>query len=120
VTTWSFGTVLATSGVARNDLIASKTYPTGESLSFDRASESVEILRDAARNGPGVQGKARGGSWASPVTNEQRRPALQGLAPEGKGFSEMGRSQVFDSLCFSKTKTMRECDRGAKGAERAQ
>lgn len=38
------------------------------------------------RQGPGARGKARGGSWAGPVANEQHGPALQGLAPQGKGF----------------------------------
>jgi RHS repeat-associated protein len=41
VTTWHFGTTLATSSVARNDLVSVQTYPTGESESytFNRQSE---------------------------------------------------------------------------------
>jgi RHS repeat-associated protein len=58
VTTWHFGTTLATSGIARNDLVAGQTYPTGESESytFNRQSERItftdangsvrEFLRD--------------------------------------------------------------------------
>jgi hypothetical protein len=43
VTTWHFGTTLATSGIARNDLVSGQTYPTGESESytFNRQSERI-------------------------------------------------------------------------------
>lgn len=43
VTEWTFGTTLATSGVARNDLVSGQTYPTGESESytFNRQSERI-------------------------------------------------------------------------------
>jgi YD repeat-containing protein len=42
VTTWVYGTTLAASGIARNDLPVSKTYPTGESetQSYNRQGEA--------------------------------------------------------------------------------
>jgi len=44
VTAWLFGTNLATSGIARNDLVSGKIWPTGESesYSFNRQSDTIE------------------------------------------------------------------------------
>lgn len=45
VTQWLYGTSLDTSGVARNDLVASKIYPTGESdtMSYNRQSDLASL-----------------------------------------------------------------------------
>ncbi len=44
VTEWVFGTTLAASGVARNDLVSGKIWPTGESesLSYNRQGDATE------------------------------------------------------------------------------
>ncbi|MBL9153999.1 MAG: hypothetical protein JNK37_16015 [Verrucomicrobiales bacterium] len=46
VTEWLFGTTLATSGVARNDLVSGKVWPTGESESylFNRQSDVIQRI----------------------------------------------------------------------------
>ena len=92
VTTWHFGTTLATSGVARNDLVVGQIYPTGESESytFDRQGERAsftdpngsvrEFLRDplgqitddcAVALAEGVDGAMR---WVSTSYNDQGLP----------------------------------------------
>ena len=45
VTEWVFGTTLAASGVARNDLVSGKVWPTGESESLDYNRQGNVIQR---------------------------------------------------------------------------
>ena len=92
VTEWTFGTTLETSGIARNDLVSGKTYPTAESESstFNRQSDIAsrtdpngsvrefqydqlgQLTDDAAAVlAPGVDGTMR---RVSITYNDQGRP----------------------------------------------